>query len=73
MYILVKQGSTRYYGGVKVQTGFRLEDELVDKIDELASMDNRKRSNMVETLLYEAVLARDPTWKPRGADSRTPD
>lgn len=69
MYILVKQGSTLYYGGVKVQTGFRLEDELVEKIDELAAKDNRKRSNMVETLLYEAVIARDPSWKPSGSDS----
>jgi predicted transcriptional regulator len=52
-----------------MQTGFRLEDELVDKIDELAAMDNRKRSNMVETLLYEAVKARDPAWKPKSSPS----
>ena len=48
-----------------MQTGFRLEDELVEKIDEIAKKENRKRSNMVETLLYEAVRRRDPNWKPK--------
>ena len=50
-----------------MQTGFRLEDELIEKIDEMADGENRKRSNMVETLLYEAVKARDPSWKPKSS------
>jgi predicted transcriptional regulator len=49
---------------VKVQCGFRLEDELIEKVDDLAAGENRDRTNMVETLLYEAVRARDPKWKP---------
>ena len=51
-----------------MQTAFRLEDELIGKIDEIAKAENRKRSNMVETLLYEAVLSRDPNWKPSSPD-----
>ena len=47
-----------------MQTGFRLEDELVRKIDEVAKGENRTRSNMVEVLLYEAILTRLPKWKP---------
>lgn len=52
-----------------MQTAFRLDDTLVDKIDALAAAERRKRSNMVETLLYEAVKSRDPDWKPEPSDS----
>ena len=47
-----------------MQTGFRLEDELIGKVDELAKSENRTRSNMVEVLLYEALKIRLPKWKP---------
>jgi len=48
-----------------MQTGFRLEDELIAKIDQMAAKERRKRTAMVEILLYEAALARDPKWKPK--------
>ena len=50
---------------MKVQTGFRLEDELIKKVDELKESEHRTRSNMVEVLLYEALRARLPKWKPK--------
>jgi len=57
-----------------MQTGFRLADELIEKVDELAKSENRTRSNMVETLLYEALdelieKGRLPKWKPRGTSA----
>jgi predicted transcriptional regulator len=59
---------------MKMQTGFRLADELIEKVDELAKSENRTRSNMVETLLYEALdelieKGRLPKWKPRGTSA----
>ena len=65
-YILVKHRATRYDGGVKMQVGFRLEDELIAAVDRLADEERRNRSNMVEVLLYEALRARDPKWQPAG-------
>ena len=50
-----------------MQTGFRLEDELIEKVDELKDAEHRTRSNMVEVLLYEALAARLPKWKPKAS------
>lgn len=62
-YILVKHRATRYDGGVKMQVGFRLEEELIAAVDRLADEERRNRSNMVEVLLHEALAARDLKWK----------
>jgi hypothetical protein len=52
------------------QVAYRLEEELLDKIKELAAKENRNGSNMAETLLYEAVMRRVPSWKPRNGPAK---
>ena len=42
--------------GIEKKTySFRLEDELVEALRQLAEMENRKLSNMVETILKKYV------------------
>jgi len=72
-YILVKRRATRYDGGVKMQVGFRLEEDLIAAVDRLADEERRNRSNMVEVLLHEALAARQAGAKaPATTEPRKP-
>lgn len=62
--ILLSTGEYRCrIGGMTVQIGVRLEEVLLEKIDSLAKKENRTRTNMVDTLLREAIENRDPSWE----------
>jgi hypothetical protein len=51
---------------MSVQVAYRLQEELLEKIKELKIKEHRpSATNMVETLLYEAIMARIPSWKPK--------
>lgn len=48
-----------------MQKAFRLKEEVLKKAEEVQKIDNRPTlTNAVETLLYEALMARFPGWKP---------
>jgi len=55
-----------------MQKAFRLEEEVIEKAKEVQKLENRPTlTNAIETLLYEALMARFPKWKPQhGPGSR---
>lgn len=47
-----------------MQYAFRLDSELMRRVDELGKKDMRNRTNMVEYILADYVRRSDPSFEP---------